>query len=271
VKNILLRKAINFWHYFNASPFSIIHSKLRMGKLGTDVSDFFAFRLDEYETIFIAENNLALFTARPIECKHIFHFIDDSGNACGVFEVNSEDFHYNLAINKSMTGGVMVGGFTHHIKYADNVVSQYDSLLSHFDFQHRGYTGFRKMGQAGFSYVHGNFGGLYFDKDENIKSLARLRTKHVYTPQFTIKPNYDYDFIFSNPVNRKIYIKFLLINVERTEILVYKCLAPFATNKFTFNQLGIENDCNISWETNFPVGRCVVFENNGDYFDVFHA
>jgi len=273
MKNMLLKKVINFWNYFNASPFSIIHSKLKpvSGRVGVDISDFFAFRLDGYETIFIAENSLSLLVAKPIKCKHIFNFIDDLGHNCGVFKVNSEDFHYRLTINKDMTNGVAIGGFTHHVKYDNDIISQYEPLLGRLVFQHRGYTGFRKIGQVGFSYVHGNFGGLYFGKGKNVKSLARLRSKHVYTPQFTIKPGYNYDFIFSNPVDRDLHIKFFLINEERIEILGYKMLTPFATNKFVFEQIDIESDCNISWEMNLPVGRCVVFEKDGRYFDVFHA
>ncbi len=62
--NNLIKKTLNFRSYINANPFSLIYTAFR--KLETDVSDFFVFRLDEYETIFIAENNLALMLGQPI-------------------------------------------------------------------------------------------------------------------------------------------------------------------------------------------------------------
>ena len=266
----LIGKIVNLKCYINANPFSIIYSKFK--KIDADVSDFFAFRLDGYETIFIAENNLALLVGQPIECKHIFHFFDSSGNPCGIFEMHSRHFHYKFLISDEITSGVKLGSFTHHVQYADEIIRQYDELLTDISFQHRGYTGFRKTLEGdGFSYVHGNFGGMYIDNHNDIQSLARLRGKHTYMPQFIIKPNYSYDLIFSNPTNRNTCIKFLLTVGNSTKVLKEECLDPHAIYKFTLNESNIQNDCNISWETSLPVGRCVVFEYNERYFDVFHS
>ena len=69
----LFRKLVKFNNFLNASPFSLIKS--RFYKIGYDVSDFFAFRLDGYETVFIAENNLALLSGQHIKCTHLFHFL----------------------------------------------------------------------------------------------------------------------------------------------------------------------------------------------------
>jgi hypothetical protein len=267
--NNLIKKIVNFKSYINANPFSFVRAKF--GKFDADVSDFFAFRTERYETIFIAENNLALLVGQPIECRHIFHFFDSFGNPCGVFKVSSENFHYKLSINDQIIRDVKFGSFTHHVQYSDETISQYGELLTDISFQHRGYTGFRMALESGFSYVHGNFGGMYVDCHRRIRSLARLRGKHTYTPQFTIKPNYSYDFIFSNPTRRNTCIKFLLTNDNFTKVLSEECLNPHGTYKFTLNESNIQNDCNISWETNLPVGRCLVFENNGKYFDVFHS
>ncbi len=267
--NNIVKKLVNFNTYVNANPFSILHSKF--WNLDTDVSDFFVFRLDGYEAVFIAENNLALLLGKHIECAHEFNFFDARGVLCSTFNVDSSKFHHRLKINKKVTNGVKMGGFVHHVHYSDEILNQYEKLLSEVSFQHRGYSGFRKNPKNGFSYVHGNFGGMYIDKQQNIQSLSRLRGKHVYTPQFTIKPNYSYDFFFSNPINRKICIKFLLIDGHSTKPLKKICLDSHATYKFTLHDFNIKNDCNISWETNLPVGRCVVFEYNEKYFDVFHS
>jgi hypothetical protein len=267
--NNLIKTVVNFKNRINANPFSIVHAKF--GNLEADISDFFTFRLDGYETIFIAENNLALLTGRIMNCRHIFHFFDKNGNLCSIYKVESEELHYKLSIKDKMTGSTEFGGFTHHIQYDDETLKQHKALLADISFQHRGYSGFRKNLTNGFSYVHGNFGGMYIDKQQNIQSLARLRGRHVYTPQFTIKPNHSYDLIFSNPMNKKICIKFLLIDSHSTKPLKKICLDSHATYKFTLHELDIKNDCNISWVTNLPVGRCVVFEYREKYFDVFHS
>ncbi len=176
-----------------------------------------------------------------------------------------------MFINNEITGSVKFGSFTHHVEYTSETLKQYDELLTDISFQHRGYTGFRKNLDSGFSYVHGNFGGMYVGSHQSIKSLARLRGKHTYTPQFTIKPNYNYDLIFYNPTSKDTCIKFFLTDVNSTKMLKEECLGPHANYKFTLNDYSINNDCNISWETNLPLGRCLVFEYNEKHFDVFHS
>jgi hypothetical protein len=261
-----LKKIFHFQDYLNAYPFSILHSKF--WSFNIDVSDFFSFRLDGYETIFIAENSLALLIAQPISCHHIFHFFDTNGTSCGIYEVDSKDFHYKLVVDQCITNGVIIGGFTHNISYSKNIQTKYKDLLKKSYFQHRGYTGYKKIGKSIYSYVHGNFGGMYFNDSHNIKSLARLRKRHIYTPQFSVKPDCDYDFIFSNPTNKNTRIRFLLIDGRHVKILDTRYLSPYSTNKFTFCKLSKKNDCNVAWEVDPPIGRCVVFENNSD---VFHS
>ena len=265
----LFRKLVNFKSLLNASPFSLINSKFI--KAGEDVSDFFAFRLDGFETIFVAENNLALLIGRHIEFTHLFNFFSVDGVPCGSIVVEDDKFSYRLEINESITNGREVGGFTHHIEYPDMVLDKYSELLSDISFQHRGYTGFRRSKDFGYSYMHGNFGGLYYDKKNRLKSLARLRDKHIYTPQLVIKSDYSYDFLFSNPTNQSVTIKFFVINRNSSKAVEKALLMPYSTYKMTLSSSSISNDCNISWETNFPIGRCIIFEYNSDFFDVFHS
>ena len=267
--NHLLNKIVNFHGYLNASPYSIIQSKVR--KIDKDISDFFAFRLGDFETIFIAENNLSLLTGDAVECKHIFNFFDKTGCFCGKFEINDINFHYRLNVNSNITNGVLFGGFTHHIQYSKELLENYKTLLADISFQHRGYSGYRRTKGDGYSYVHGNFGGMYIDKKHKIKSIARFRGKHTYTSQFTIKPDYSYDFIFTNPLSKNTSIKFFLAENKSIRTLNQKYLDSHATYMFSLNNFDITNECNISWETSLPIGRCVVFEYNKLYFDVFHS
>ena len=124
----LFRKLVNFKSLLNASPFSLINSKFI--KVGEDVSDLFAFRLDGFETIFVAENNLALLIGRHIKCTHLFNFFSIDGTPCGAIVVEDDKFNYRLEINESVTNGKEVGSFTHHIKYPDTVLDKYSELLS---------------------------------------------------------------------------------------------------------------------------------------------
>jgi len=265
----LIKKIINLKGQINASPFSIFHAKFI--KLEADVSDFFTFRLDKYETVFIAENSLGLLTAKVVSCRHFFHFFDGDGKFLNVHEIESDELHYKLFIDIKMTAGVEFGGFTHHVQYSDELLQKYKALLNNLVFQHRGYSGFRKKSENGFSYMHGNFGGLYIDKKQNIQSLARSRGKHTYTPQFIIKSDYSYDLIFSNPVDKYICIKFILIDGDTTQMLEEVCLNAYATHKLVLDGSIIKDSCNIAWETSLPVGRCAVFEYNNGSFDVFHS
>jgi hypothetical protein len=267
--NTILNKLLQFPAYLNASPFSIIDSKFK--RVDNDISDFFVFRLDGFETIFIAENNLALLSSELHDCQHTFNFFDGCGNFLSKFEISSNNFHYQLTINSEMTNGILFGGFTHHISYSDEILEKYKSLLGDISFQHRGYSGYRKNIRNGFSYTHGNFGGIYIDGNKKIRSIARSRGKHIYTAQFSIKPEFNYDFIYTNPLNRKTTIKFFLEENKSFRLLNQEHLNPLATSKFSLENINLKNEANISWQTNLPIGRCIVFEYNKSFFDVFHS
>lgn len=267
--NEILKKLFKFPAYINASPYSIIDSKLKKDK--KDISDFFVFRLDDFETIFVAENNLALLCSEPVECLHSFNFFDETGKKCSKFEIKKNDFHYCLKINSEITNGLLFGSFTHHVFYSSDVLNKYSDLLTDISFQHRGYSGYRQNPNNGFSFVHGNFGGIYFDNKNLIKSIAKSRKKHIYTSQFSIKPGYSYDFYYSNPLSRKTRIKFFLEENTSFRLLEQNYLKSHATVKFSLDNLDITKEANISWETSLPVGRCLVFEYNKSFFDVFHS
>jgi hypothetical protein len=262
-----IQKLINFRSYINSSPFSIWLTKII--PVNNDISDLFAFRIDLYEAVFVAENNLALLTTKNIPCKHILHFFDKDGCISNVHKIESEDFHCHIDLTKDVTGGVEIGSFTHHVEYDDNFLTKFKDELEDLSFQHRGYVGFRRY-KKDFSFVHGNFGAMYIENG-NIKSLARQRSKYLYTPQFIIKSNYNYDLIFSNPTSKNISIKFILNKPNSTETIKKVVLNPFATCLYTISSRSLDSLYNISWSTNLPIGRCTVFEYDDNRFDVFHS
>jgi hypothetical protein len=266
MKNFI-KKIINF--NLNSRPHSFIFTRLQ--KIDSDISDLFTYILGDYETIFIAENNLALLVGMPVDCSHIFHFFDNNGIFIRTYETNSQQFHFKLMINEKITGGSKFGSFTHHVKYSNIFINKYEKLLTNTSFQHRGYTGYRKDLNNGFSYVHGNFGGMYISKNNTIKSLARNRGKHTYTPQLIIKPSHRYEFIFVNPTSKDSNIKFFLIEQNDVKALKEICLTSHASFKFTLDDFEVRHESNISWETNLPIARCITFEHIDKFFDVFHS
>lgn len=268
--NSYIKNLLNFKSYVDSSPYSILRTKIKPTR--KDVSDLFPFNIDRHPVKFIAENNLSLLIAKRLNCQHIFHFFDESGNVSNVHKVSTNCFHFCVDITLDITGGVKFGSFTHHVEYSDNIMSQDDTkaAMENISFQHRGYLGFEKDG--GFlSYVHGNFGGLYINSSGKIESLARLRKKYVYTPQFSLKGGFNYDLVFSNPTNKKTSIKFTLHNRDSSSAISTLTVNPFGTVSYALKMEEASPDKNISWETSLPVGRCVVFEKNKDDFDVFHS
>jgi len=237
-------------------------------------SDFFMFRCDDFETVFIAENNLALLLAEPINCRHAFYFFNSHGHLCGEHRDVSNSFHYLLKITKQMTNSEKIGGFIHQTSYSNDLIIE-DSILTsnRINFQHRGYTGYRKKTDENscYSYMHGNFGGMYL-YDDSFLSLSRQRASHFYTPQIIIKPDRFYEFYFCNPTEKKLLVSISLIDKSLNSFkAVSKVIKPkgsylYELDTFIYNQI-----TNISWKTNLPVGRAAVFENNGFLFDVFHS
>ena len=239
-----------------------------------NVSDFFLFRCDNFDTVFIAENNLAIFTSDPVECKHVFYFFSISGSNCGRFEVNSDSFHYQLKIDSEMTGGETIGGFIHQTAYPNEFLEKIPVIDSkQLIFQHRGYTGFRRKESSSscFSFLHGNFGGMYIRKGK-LHSMSRQRSEHCYTPQIIIKNDKFYELFFLNPTSKMLIISIILVDkYNKSRTIGNSKISPFGSYKFelsTFSESEIEN---ISWKTNLPIGRAIVFENNGVLFDVFHS
>ena len=239
-----------------------------------NLSDFFLFRCDDFETVFIAENNLAILTTNPVECKHVFYFFGISGSNCGRFEVNSDSFHYQLKIDSEMTNGETIGGFIHQTEYSSEFLEKIPSIDSkQLIFQHRGYTGFRRKESSSscFSFLHGNFGGMYIRKGK-LLSISRQRSEHYYTPQIIIKIDKFYELFFLNPTSKMLIISIILVDkYNQSRTIGNSKVSPFGSYKFELNTFSESQIQNISWKTNLPVGRAIVFENNGVLFDVFHS
>jgi len=252
------------------SPFSVYESLPKIHK--KEVSDLFIFKLNDYETQFVAENSLALLISDNALCCHHLIFFDTKGQLICDYKVFTESFHEKINLNKiPELKGHSQGSFAHFTKYSKKVKERYSTYLKNISFQHRGYTGFRKSNFPGFSYVHGNFGGLYVNKKLKVSSISRTRGKFIYTPQIKFQHNHIYELYFLNPNKKPIQIKLYKIVLKNHENFATLNLGPMCLSSYS---LGIDNqhsDYNICWETNMPVGRSIVFEEHNDSFNVLHS
>ena len=180
-----LKKIASFYYPFNRSS---QYSNFKNSIEQLNFSDFFLFRSEKFDTVFVAENTLALLTSNPISCTHRFYFYDQYGASCGQYEVVSDSFHYKLKINSEMNGNNIFGGFIHQTEYSRESLDQPQIIkLKNHIFHHRGYSGFRRhsINSNCYSFVHGNFGGMYIDKGK-ITSISKQRSIHHYSPQIII-------------------------------------------------------------------------------------
>jgi len=257
-------------HFNSSNPYTPFYFKFS----GLNVSDFFLFRCDSYETVFVAENNLALLLAIPVKCTHVFHFFDVDGQRCGYFENCNDEFHYSITISEELVGGQPFGGFIHQTVYTSDVLEKYESVINGVTFQHRGYTGYRKSKSQSpvYSFVHGNFGGIYEDRRKVIRSLARQTCSHFYTPQFAIRPENKYELYFLNPTKKRMLVTLKVINSFNSMVNFFECdLNAFSSYYLVLEGLPEEGLCNVTWESKLPVFRCIVFDHFKSTFDVFHS
>lgn len=239
-----------------------------------NVSDYFLFRCDEYETVFIAENNLAITLAEPIKCTHVFTFYDSGGVMFRRYEVVDSDYHYSLNIDHEIAGVHSMGGFIHQTYYEKENIEKLNCISEKkLNFQHRGYTGFRnkKLNNVMYSFVHGNFGALYINKNGEMESLARHTKEHSYTPQCIINPNNSYEFYFLNPVNKDMKITVIIKDVHDNKIVSEDTIKAFSPYRFEINRGAVDAVSNITWTSKLPICRAIVFEKSEDGFDVFHS
>ena len=102
--------------------------------------------------------------------------------------------------------------------------------------------------------------------------MSRQRSEHCYTPQIIIKNDKFYELFFLNPTSKMLIISIFLIDkFNKTRTIGNSKISPFGSYKFELNTLSESEIENISWKTNLPIGRAIVFENNGVLFDVFHT
>lgn len=263
-----LKTFANTW----VPPFnqSRAYSNIARVKLGTSVSDYFLHRGGEFDTLFVAENNLAMLFAEPVDVVHKLYFYNSLGEEVEVITKKSSNFNEHIHLNAELSDGSLDLAFYHQLQYGQAEMERAFQLVPSLVLGCRGYTGYRKRSTPNepYTFVHGNFGGMF--RNGSTQSISAQRASHVYTPQFRFESGYRYDFFFHNPTNRP--AKFSLYKNGNEEIDSF----VIRGRGFRGATVDCSEDALISWKSKFPLGRAIVFEFPVDTeqrsgFDVFHS
>lgn len=272
MKNIfkkLMPKYVKDYLVSNVRPFNNSNPYAQLKKRKVCLSDAFIYRGGEYETVFIMENNAAMLLSQKLKVRHELIFFDESGAIFKTLEVQSEDFYLRVNLSEHLESQIKVCTFIHQLQYEDEAIAKLNAIGNDIVMHCRGYTGYRikKSEKSIYSYVHGNFGAMY--KDVVIKSLARQRVEHSYTPQFSFESGYHYELFFHNPTEDALELKI----IEKGHLIKKVQLKKFSFYEHNFSP---DKDSCLEWRMKLPIGRAIIFEHKKTgqgscAFDVFHS
>lgn len=252
--------------YRNFPPYNFsIPSREISPDLNISVSDCFLYRGRDYETIFVGENNIMTLLLEPIECHHELIFFNEQGI---LKTIKRTSMSRSVTFDLSNSIDCEYCNFIHQIRYSKTDKDKVERFLqSGATLQTRGYTGYRKLGNIVYTYVHGNFGGLHF-KNQKVNTYSLQRVLHSYTPQYQFEPGYDYEVFFQNPTDRDLL--FEVINQTNNKTINREVIQSLGFSKTDFN---VSEPTTLTWKSKLPIGRALIFENNpnSNHIDVFHS
>ena len=250
---------INYISLINFKPYKLLSILFP----GSSYSDFFVYDTNCYRNFYITENLYGLLKGRKIEVKHFFKFFNPKGFLIKEFEIKTNRLTANIKLPKIESEARYLS-FTHEIKIKKEFI---DKDFEKIILNSRGYTKYIYRKNSLGSLAHGNFGAI------NHKRLGAIQRKHTfcYTPVYTFNSKNIYHLVFNNPTDRNLNIKIVSFN-KKQELISRGTLN---LNKFGTDFIEIKNlNTNISFLSNLPICRCVVFKNpfkNELNLDVFHS
>ena len=265
-----LKKYIPNWikvtfHYLSdidSKPYSLV-SQIMPPK---NISDFFIWG-SEFENInFIAENIYSLLSGEKELVNHHFIFFSPFGNYLKEYTYSSDDYISRIKL-PFVSDQFKYLSFFH---YVTNDKSLNEILLKRsFNAknsvipQSRGYTQFFTKNSLIGCCVHGNFGGISSD----LKTTAKQRNLHIYTPSYKFQYQFNYHLVFNNPTNKKLYIKIIL---SKSDDFIELSIDSMGTDFIEISKY----DGSISFESRLPICRPLIFQNpfpSISNFDVMHS
>lgn len=228
------------------------------------LSDFFIYSRQFTKVAFTAENTLAILEHKPILCSHRFTFFDASGAIIDLQEFATSNYTLNVEF-KSIAASDDYISFTHHVDYADSIIEECRKFLnSKITMLHRGYSSYWQSIDSIPHVVHGNFGAI----TENLISISRLASQHIYTPSFCFHKLSTYHLVFNNPCDVPIYIN---IRDNSGVNMVTLRLTSLATTHFELRNY----DGLVHIVSQLPICRPLIFQNppicGVSNFDVLHS
>lgn len=226
----------------------------------TSCSDLFFYRNDNYSTTYIQENTKSLYSASiSFFLINIVFFNKDGKELFRVMhELNSYDFTINFDKYSNKLD-----------KYGTFLIFSSEKL--NFIPQFRGYVGYKRKFDEQYSFVHGNFGALYANENDNFQCGLNFISGKIfnYSPQLEFKQTHTY--IISNPFLFDINVTFSLFANNDLNRIQTKTIKPFATSFFVSKDKLFNVDAIPVFSSNIPALRPIIFDEYKDHFDVLHS
>ena len=231
------------------------------------ISDFFVWNKNCKKIDFIAENVRGLVSSKKILVSHNFKFFSKDGNYIETQKFETDDFIKRLTLKPIITDSTYCS-FIHYVESDIDlpIFLKKEGMknINGFCEYNRGsaiyFPGKTSIGGA----VHGNFGGI----SKNLHLNAKQRSTHLYTPIYKFEENSIYDLVFNNPTYRKLIVRIIFNNNNKTKKIEIPSLGTdFVKIKDYTGSIG--------FQSKLPVCRALIFKNpspnSQGNFDVFHS
>lgn len=239
---------------------------------GSVISDLFPLRNDaRWQTFFELLNIPALLNGRyssDSSYEILFIFFDQKGAEVGRKSIPApNDARYTLElgdcffpeIKKAATFSVFHSGYF----LEDDLDGSY--------LAERGYAGYQRLGLPIRGYVHGNLDSIAFHEGE-LQLLGNAGfLRRSYQVQHPLTGEAEYEFILTNPSDRKVKVKVESKN-QKTSWKRYQTftLNPRGSEVFSLNVAEREVRF-VRIVSRLYLGRPVIFRNTLQSMDVFHG
>jgi hypothetical protein len=233
-------------------------------------SDLFPVRNDENWSTEFEFLNLPGLIKGDISFAHkaIFMFFDKSGNIVGEEEIEISGIgRKTIELTKLLTGDrkkAKAFAVFHKLDTHANNLGQ--SFMAE-----RGYTGYKYKKIPTKGYVHGNLDAISYANGK-IEKLGNYGIrKKIYRVQHLLTGPAEYDFIFTNPTNRKKVKIQPILETKGGKVNLKPIVIP-SLGSYSLNLVVQPNqNSQISFKSSLYLGRPVVFRTTHNSMDVFHG
>lgn len=233
-------------------------------------SDLFPIRNDENWSTEFEFLNLPGLISGDISSAHqaILMFFDKSGKKVGEEEIEISGIgRKTIELTKFLTDARKnAKTFAIFHKRDTHTYNLGQSFMAE-----RGYTGYRYKKSSTKGYVHGNLDAISYANGK-IEKLGNYGfRKKIYRVQHLLTGPAEYDFIFTNPTNRKKVNIQPILETKGEKVNLKPFFIP-SLGSYSLNLVIQPNqNSQISFKSSLYLGRPIVFRKTSESFDVFHG